>query len=105
MATLETELMILMPVFRNVEHLENELNLEEALALINEGRRIKHEEFKMHAALQGADVSDDNDGISAEQRFNEVKARAEMKAGGETNETKLEFAGTEGLLAVEVIPF
>lgn len=103
MAALESELMILMPVFINVEHLENQLNLDELLALINESRRIKHEEYKMYAALQGVDLGDGNS-ENAESKFDEIKARAEAKAAGETNATKLEFAGAEGL-NVEVVDF
>lgn len=99
MAALETELMVTMQTWKNIDELEESINLDEATALITEMRRIKREDFKASAALQGIDLEDNEDST-----FDEIKARAEMKAAGETNETQLEFAGVEGL-GVEVLEF
>lgn len=92
--------MVSVGAWKNYEELEDSLCFAEAAALLTESRRQKREDLENLAAINGIDMSSDKDDTLS---FDDIKARAEMKAQGVTDERQLEFAGLN--MAVEVVDY
>lgn len=68
--------------WKNIEHLEEEINLPELMAFIEQKRKDEYEHRKFLAAMQGVDL--DKAAKSQDERLEAVKRRAEARlAGGE----------------------
>ena len=76
--------------WRNVEDLEESLNLEELKMLIDAKREQEHRHHKFLAAIQGIDIDADNKS-GAEERFEEIRRRVESQLTG-ASEEQLELA-------------
>jgi hypothetical protein len=73
--------------WKNIEELEECLNLAELEAVIRAKRDEEHRHHKFLAALKGINLDEDN---SVKERFAEVERRAEARRTGKTVE-QLEF--------------
>lgn len=84
-----------MGVWKNVEDLEMNINLDELEAILAAGRDREMRHNKFMAAIQGIDLdAADND---SQSKFDEIKQRAEAKLKGKSVE-ELEW----DMLGIEV---
>lgn len=75
-------------IWRNIEELEESLNLRELEAIVKAARDREHRNNKFMAALKGINLDEDDD---AKERFEAVKRRAEARMSGKSEE-QLELA-------------
>lgn len=68
--------------WKNIDDLEEHLTREELFRLLETSRKLKHEDMKFQAALQGIDLDENR----RDDDFEAVKARAEARIRGETVE-------------------
>lgn len=59
-------------VWSNFEDLEESLSINELLAILKTINKEKYEEVKVHAALQGVDLDNQQGGSSGDVDFNEL---------------------------------
>jgi len=74
----------LLGVWKNIEDLEECLNLDELQAILDASRDREHRQNKFAAALKGVNL-DEHDN-SAKQRFDEIQMRAQARLSGESKE-------------------
>lgn len=80
---------MLLGIWKNIEELEENINLPELELLVEAGREREHQRFKVMAALKGINIDSPN-GKSVKERFDEIKMRAEARTSGRSQE-ELEF--------------
>lgn len=78
-----------MGIWRNVEELEESLNLSELELIVKAARDKEHRHNKFMAAIQGIDI-DAGAQEDVQERFDRVQRRARAKLSGQSEE-KLEF--------------
>ena len=76
-------------MFKNFDDLEESLNLNELETLLDKARDVEHDRMRFAASLKGIDL-DKGQAKSEEERFNEVKRKAEAQLRG-MSEEELEF--------------
>ncbi len=79
---------MLLGLWKNVEDLENSLNLEELEAILKAARDKEQNQQKFLAAIEGIKLDDETD---AKTKVEEMKRRAEARIQGKTEE-ELDFA-------------
>lgn len=80
---------MLLGLWKNIEELENAINLDELQALLNAEHEREHRRNKFTAALKGINL-DDAEVESNRQKFEEVKRRVESRTSGKS-EVELEW--------------
>lgn len=82
---------MLLGIWKNIEDLENTINLEELNALIKAGRDRDMRHWKFQASLKGIDLDDGNDEEqeTGQQILDRAKRRAALKAAGITEEAEV----------------
>lgn len=78
---------MLLGLWKNIQDLEDSLNLEELELIVKAARDKEHREQAFLAALKGIDIDADNENTETpEERLERIKRRAEAKAAGMTEE-------------------
>lgn len=91
MMDLEMKILYMYPgAYQNIEDLEEKLSYAEMSDLFETAMKIKFDEHRFAAALQGAEL--DNPYEEDELSLEDIRARAQAKASGMT-EDEFEFAG------------
>lgn len=88
MASLEAEALLL-GTWKNIEELEDSLNLDELRSIIDAGREREHRHHKFMAAIKGIDL-DAETNSNTETKFDEIKRRVESRLTG-ASEQQLEL--------------
>lgn len=91
---------MLLGIWKNIEDLEDSINLPELHAILNASREREYRQNKFMAALKGIDL-DDKDKVDAKERFEEVQRRVQAKLSGKT-EQQLEMDELDLDFEVEV---
>lgn len=78
-----------MGIWKNIQELEEALNLEELKAIIGASREREHRQNKFAAALKGIDL-DEGEKEAIKERFDAVQRRVRAKLTG-ANEKALEL--------------
>lgn len=78
-----------MGIWRNVEELEESLNLSELELIVKAARDKEHRHNKFMAAIQGIDI-DAGAQEDAKERFDRIERKVRARLSGESEE-KLEF--------------
>ena len=84
MAELEAEVLLL-GIWKNIEELEEALNLDELKAIVAASREQRHEDRKFMAALKGIDLDEDKK-QEAQDRFEKVQRRVQAKLTGQSEQ-------------------
>lgn len=71
-------------VWKNIEELEECLNLDELQAILDASREREHRQNKFAAALKGVNLDDHENTV--QQRFDEIQMRAQSKLTGESKD-------------------
>lgn len=93
MAELEAEALLL-GIWKNIAELEEALNLDELKAILSASREREHRQNKFLAAINNIDL--DAGEQTNEEKFEEVKRRAEAKLSGiDERELELDMFGID----------
>lgn len=84
MATLEGEALLL-GIWKNVQELEESLNLSELELIVKAARDKEHRHNKFMAAIQGIDI-DKGNADEAKERFERVQRRVRAKQSGKSED-------------------
>ena len=71
---------LLLGSWKNIEELEEALNLNELQAIVKAGREKEHRIMRFYGLFKGVDIDKSN----TEERYNEVVKRAEARLRGKT---------------------
>lgn len=80
---------MLLGIWKNVEELEENINIDELRAILEAAQRREHRKNKFMAALKGIDL-DSQSNESAREAFERVKLSALAKSQGKTTD-EIEF--------------
>lgn len=80
---------MLIGIWKNIEDLEESLNLEELEAIVTAARDKEHRTFKAMAAVQGIDI-DENEQTDTVAKFDEIKMQVAAQLSGKSKD-HLEF--------------
>ena len=76
---------MLLGIWKNIEDLENSINIDELQAFVTARREDQREIMKFQAALKGVDI-DAGAKTDIKERFDEVKRRVESRQTGQSTE-------------------
>jgi len=75
---------MLLGIWRNVEELEDSINLDELQAILTAARDREHRRNKFFAAMKGIDL--DESETDSTNKFDEVQRRVEAKLTGKSEQ-------------------
>lgn len=76
---------MLLGIWKNIEELEDNINLDELQAILTASRDREHRRNKFFAAMKGIDLDEQATG-DAQSRFDEVQRRVEAKLTGKSEQ-------------------
>jgi hypothetical protein len=87
LATLEGEALLL-GIWKNIEDLENSLNLEELELIVKTARDKEHRHWKFMASLKGIDIDENSDDEpeTGEEALERLKRKAALRIAGYSEE-------------------